>query len=367
MSGFYCGQEEQSYIKATLVEKYFLAWARVMNNKSRSSRLGYIDLFCGPGVYDDGTHSTPLKVLDIILSHEDFRDKFVTIFNDKNENYIKTLEKEVSNLDNIAMLKHEPSFYCSEIGESFREQFDNVSIIPSFIFIDPWGYKGVTKSLIQSLTEDWGCDCVLFFNYNRINPAINNDIVQGHMRDLFGEDRYAQLKYKLETLSDVPREDVIINEFSESMKDCGINYILPFRFFSRNKKSTSHYLIFLTKNILGYKIMKEIMANASKRDRDRIGTFQYMPSNYQQLSFLGGFYHSISNLKSDLLNKFAGETLSVKGIYQKHNVNTPYILRNYKDALLELEEERKITTFPAIRSIRKGKKTMADHVKITFP
>jgi len=35
----------------------------------------------------------------------------------------------------------------------------------------------------------WGCDCVFFFNYNRINAGINNPGVKKHMDALFGEER----------------------------------------------------------------------------------------------------------------------------------------------------------------------------------
>ena len=61
--------------------------------------------------------------------------------------------------------------------------------MPTFFFVDPWGYKGLSLRLINSVLKDWGCDCVFFFNYNRINMGLGNDAVEKHMDALFGKER----------------------------------------------------------------------------------------------------------------------------------------------------------------------------------
>jgi hypothetical protein len=53
----------------------------------------------------------------------------------------------------------------------------------------------------------------------------------------------------------------------------------------------------------------------------------------------------------------------MKQIYEQHSVDTPFIGRNYKDALLALESEGKIVAEPA----KRNKGTFADHVMVTFP
>ncbi|MCD4744485.1 MAG: hypothetical protein K8R67_18630 [Desulfobacteraceae bacterium] len=62
-----------------------------------------------------------------------------------------------------------------------------------------------------------------------------------------------------------------------------------------------------------------------------------------------------------LLKEFAGQTLTMRGIYEQHNADTPYIKKNYKNVLLELEEEGKI----AASNHRKG--TFGDSVMAIFP
>ena len=69
----------------------------------------------------------------------------------------------------------------------------------------------------------------------------------------------------------------------------------------------------------------------------------------------------IDDLKKILLGEFAGRTLTMREIYEQHNVDTPYVSKNYKTVLWELEEEGKITA----SKHRKG--TFGDSVMVTFP
>ena len=51
-NAFFDEPREQSRIKAAIVEKYFWAWANVLMpsvKKERDGRIGYFDLFAGPG------------------------------------------------------------------------------------------------------------------------------------------------------------------------------------------------------------------------------------------------------------------------------------------------------------------------------
>ena len=82
---FFDESTEQSQIKSRIVAKYFWAWAKVMiaTVKQRGQRLAYIDLFAGPGRYEDGTPSTPLLVLQRAISEPEMAKILITIFNDK--------------------------------------------------------------------------------------------------------------------------------------------------------------------------------------------------------------------------------------------------------------------------------------------
>ena len=55
-----------------------------------------------------------------------------------------------------------------------------------------------------------------------------------------------------------------------------------------------------------------------------------------------------------------GKELKMIDIYNEHSIDTPYIRKNYKDALLQLEFERKITS----TNHRKG--TFGDNIIAKF-
>jgi hypothetical protein len=50
---FFSEPRENSQIKATIIAKYFFAWAKIVGQ--HSDKIAYIDLFAGPGRYEDDT------------------------------------------------------------------------------------------------------------------------------------------------------------------------------------------------------------------------------------------------------------------------------------------------------------------------
>ncbi len=173
---FFDKRGEQSEIKARIVAKYFKVWAEIVipSVKKRDKRIAYIDLYAGPGRYDDGSKSTPLKILETAIESNDIRNMLVSLFNDKDDRHVNSLENAIKSLPGIETLEYEPKLYNVEVGEEIVKMFEEMRFVPTFFFIDPWGYKGLYLSLIKSALKDWGCDCVFFFNYNRINSGLNN-------------------------------------------------------------------------------------------------------------------------------------------------------------------------------------------------
>ena len=67
---------------------------------------------------------------------------------------------------------------------------------------------------------------------------------------------------------------------------------------------------------------------------------------------------------ASLLKDFAGRELSLTEIYERHSVDTPYVIKNYKDFLAQLEEEGKIA---CVLKGKRRKGTFADHLLVKFP
>lgn len=141
---FFDEVREQSQIKARIVQKYFWAWAKVIipTAKQHDNRILYIDLFAGPGRYDDGTISTPLLVLQKAIDDPDMRHMLVTHFNDRDASSAGKLRAAIEALPGVEKLKYKPTVSNEVVGEEIEKQFANANLIPTFFFVDPWGYKG---------------------------------------------------------------------------------------------------------------------------------------------------------------------------------------------------------------------------------
>lgn len=371
-SNFFAEQKEQSLIKSTIVAKYFDAWSNVIISTQKrsprdSQKIAYIDLFAGPGRYKDGTQSTPLRILTNAIEKPDLRERLVAIFNDKDEENSKALERTITKIRDIKTLKYKPQIYNQEVGEEIVKMFEDMNLIPTLFFVDPWGYKGLSLRLVNSVLKNWGCDAIFFFNYNRINMGIDNEAVKEPIEALFGEGQALALGNKLTGKDPHQRELLIIEELCQAQKAYGSRYVLPFRFKNDRGKRTSHHLIFVSKHFRGYEIMKDIMARESTSLTQDVPSFEYNPADFlPEQALLFQLSRPLDDLKDDLIQTFKGQKLTTQEIYEKHNVDTPYIKKNYKAVLRDLCDDGFIG---AVSSKGKPprKDTFGDKIIVTFP
>lgn len=377
MSGnsFFDEQKEQSLIKARIVEKYFWVWAKIIISTIKVSRrptseprIAYIDLFAGAGRYKDGSKSTPIKVLETAISDPDMRNMLVSIFNDADVENVNSLQQAIDAIPDIESLKYRPQVFNHEVGENIVKTFQESKLIPTLFFVDPWGYKGLSLQLINSVVKDWGCDCIFFFNYNRINMGLSNDAVKEHMDALFGQVRADQVRERLKGLSPQDRELAVVEAICEALREMGGRYVLPFRFRHPDGNRTSHHLIFVSKHVRGYEKIKEVMARESSEQTQGVPSFEYNPATLEQ-PLLFELTRPLDELEAMLLDTFSGRIMTMKEIYDQHHVGKPYIENNYKSALNNLESQEKIIADPPAnkRRRRNGKITFGPSVKVTFP
>lgn len=363
---FFEERQDQSKVKARIVSKYFAAWANVILPSviKQNSRLAYVDLYAGPGRYKNGAASTPIMVLEKAISDARLSKYLVALFNDVDSQKTSTLQSEIEKLSGIERLAYRPIVSCNAVNEDAERYFSETRLVPSFTFIDPWGYKGLSLKIVNGVIKDWGCDCVFFFNYNRINAGISNEVVEEHMAALFGSERAHKLRERVAGASPTMRESMILEEMTQAIKEMGGTYVLPFRFKSKSGRPT-HHLIFVSKNFRGYSIMKEIMTKESSTEDQGVPSFTYSPAD-ASMPLLFSLRQPLSALRASLLETFAGQELTTVQIYEQHSVDRPFIMKNYKEVLRQMEEDRVIQ----VRSLKTGKRpkgSFADHLLVRFP
>jgi three-Cys-motif partner protein len=361
LTGFFDERTEQSKIKTAIVVDYFITWAKIL--ATQAPRIGYADLFCGPGKYQSGEKSTPLLILEKAIAEPVLRQKLLTLFNDVNPDYTRTLQEAIDKLPGVGGLKYKPEITGCIVDSQYAKRFEDMKLIPVLTFIDPWGYKGLSQRLLRSIIKDFGSECIFLFNYNRINMAIEDPKKGDDIGGILGQGRLQTLRREIASLGPGAREATILGAVGEAIIDVGGKYLIPFRFAWEDGR-TSHYVCFVTKNHLGCQIMKEIMARKGFKDEDEVPRFEFVPGQAgRQLTF--DCLRPLTKLPDDLLKVFAGQTISVKELIRGHHPGTPFIAPNYRKVIRNLRDEGKVICTSEKGPIRKGQ--MPDHVSVTFP
>ena len=373
-TSFFDHPRKQSGVKSQIVAKYFGTWARIVTHHLKKTypgevrRIAYIDLFAGPGYYEDGSKSTPILVLEEAIKDSEISNRLVTVFNDANSHNIDLLRQGVARIDGIERLAASPQFDTLRVDQNVAEFIGENDNVPTLLFIDPFGYKGLSLDLINSVLSNFASDCIFFFNYVRINAAITNNFMDNNMTALFGSERLMRMRREICKLSTYERELYVFDEFVSELKEHHARHVQKFCFKKDDEDRTSHYLVLAAKHPKGYREMKEIMAKFSTICEQGVPTYTFDPKDDGMQPVLD-LTRPMDILVEDLTKTFAGQTLTRKAIYEQHSIGTRYIKNNYKKALSILESEGRITIQPPaeIRPKRNGEITLAEGVSVTFP
>jgi three-Cys-motif partner protein len=189
---FFDTPREHSKVKAQIVFKYVQTWGRIPSDYQRrigrEPELAYVDLFSGPGMYADGTSSTPMLVLKAAIEDPKIGTALRTYFNDLKEENVAALAEAIEELPGIEKIRFEPKRFNEEATLSLILRMGIPVRVPRLYFLDQFGYKHVTLAMIKSLMVDWA-ECIFFFNYRRVIAAIDNPAMVQNMFSLLAASR----------------------------------------------------------------------------------------------------------------------------------------------------------------------------------
>jgi three-Cys-motif partner protein len=322
----------------------------------------------------DGVKSTPLLIIEHVISSPNLCECVGALLNDEDASYIEELRRNLEELPGYEKLKRKPRLRTGSVDEELVAIFAKSNNVPSFSFVDPFGYSGLTLSLVQALVSGFGSDMVLFFSFDSINRALSNDLVREHVNALFGPKRAERLRQVVKDMRPDERKEVLIEAFIEAVtEDLGYEYVIPYVFEKEDKDRPSHYLIFISKRDLGFKIMKEIMYKESHDKTQGIAKFGYVRQvSAEKTPLLHLMNTPLSDFGRQLCADYAGQSLSRKALcedYDKFNPRNLFVDRNWRDVLTELETEGKVTCVPPRkdRPTRNGEFTFGPNTVVTFP
>lgn len=362
---FFNRQKEGSQKKANIVSNYFWIWSKTLVRKLRPGQyLQFLDLYAGAGRYVDGNASTPLLILEKIVRDEQLRENVKLIFNEKKKANYNALLEEINSYPGIETLKYAPVIYNKEVGGGDVESMLlDKQLMPTLIFADPFGYKGLSTDLFATALRQYGCEIIFFFNYRRINAAISNKVFEPHMEMLFGQERAKRLRADVtfrteydaelgETITEpvLPKDRELIlvsgmrSAFSDGFYPQKI-YTQEFQVKTHTGGRTSHYLMFVTKNAFAFGKMTEVMAKQSSQHIQGVASLGYNPKHAQLDMFLSTPERGpLDELMDELANFYAGQSLVFEKLFREHQlIAKRFTFANYREALLRLEKSGKIS------------------------
>jgi len=355
---FFRVQAGRSLAKSEIVSKYFAAWANIIG--AHAERIAYVDLFCGPGTYEDGARSTPLLVLDKACQNERVRRQLVSLFNDSDSEIADALKANVGCFPDGRGLAHTPEFDSKKVAHGTLARYAaRLGETPTLLFLDPWGYKGLSLEEIERFIGPWGSECIFFFNYRRVNAALSNQVLSGPVTALFGDQVASDLRRRLQDETASQRERLVLEELRSSLTRLYGKYVLWFRLAGPDQ-AANYYLVHVTKGWTGYEVMRDIMDHqSSSRDAFDVSSFEYNPSGQSSMFRLAG---SLPELEESLVNDYASQTRTAQDIFRQHSEGRMFVRRNYRHALLRLEAAGRVKCEPG----KRPSGTLAPRVRVTF-
>ncbi|MEK7477151.1 MAG: three-Cys-motif partner protein TcmP [Candidatus Coatesbacteria bacterium] len=339
--------EPHTAAKHDILRQYLSAWFPILN--TYNTKILYIDGFSGPGRYKGGEIGSPLIALEVARTHRQKLEGEIHFwFIDEDEDRLAYL------VDQLAAIDRPPHFIIHTDHGRFHEvigaALDGIApdhgIIPTFAFIDPFGFKGIPFSMVRRLLQQDKCEVLVTFMVDSVNRWINapNEAIRRQIAEAFGSDEPLSIMDGLgERIGKL--RSLYQKKLSEHAK-----YVRYFEMSNANDRPI-YYLFFATNNPLGHVKMKTAMwkVNSDGQYRFSDGTDQ------NQMVFLRD--DPASQLGAALMRQFAGKgELPVVLATRYVEDETAYLRTHMLAAMRSLEGNGKLAVNPKKQDGRNRKK-----------
>jgi three-Cys-motif partner protein len=266
--------DEHTRAKHEVLRNYLDQWVPIMGYASMKwweppPRVLLIDGFAGPGRYLGNEPGSPLIMLDAILSHghaEKLSEvTFYLYFIEKDPARAAYLEREVQKLNppknvTVGIVRGE---FADEFDELVSVE-DGKVLIPTFAFIDPFGYTQAKMSLSGRFLEFPRSEALFFLPMTDICRFLSRDGQESGLDALFGSPRWRDAI----ELDGRDRSDFLIDLFKKQLQSQGqVKHVRSFEI--RTDRGRDNRLVFATGHDKGLDAMKDAMWDVDPREGQR--------------------------------------------------------------------------------------------------
>ncbi|MDD5568088.1 MAG: three-Cys-motif partner protein TcmP [Candidatus Omnitrophica bacterium] len=344
-------QELHTKAKHLILKAYLQSWLAIVGQ--RFQKIVYVDGFCGPGIYENNEPGSPIlaintikEVLNKLGSARNLKsEKIELYFFDTDGDRIESLRGEISKTSidgsRIKVVIEQGEFEERVLPivkglQAERALYGTIS--PSLFFVDPFGVKGFSLSLIGEIFRLNSSEIFLLFDVDGIDRILRAwDEANSHiMLAIYGDSSREEL-LKIKDLPDQNQRLKMLRDlFWVALRNQRVGGIIPFGMFDYSQKIL-YDLIFLTNVRTGFSKMKEAMWKV-----DDSGEFKFSDAEHgEQLRFKFTVNHE-DNLWGILMAKFHGQKVSGLAIKNFVCDKTIY-LDKHKTAALKKHESSDIS------------------------
>ncbi|MGH9563332.1 MAG: three-Cys-motif partner protein TcmP, partial [Terracidiphilus sp.] len=291
--------EPHTRAKHEILKRYLQAWMIILS-QGKFPEILYVDGFAGPGEYAGGEKGSPIIALDTALGYSaPLAAKLHFLFVEKDSARAEHLKKQV------AQRKLRSNFnVIIEGGITFEAAFDKLCpqfmrggrLIPTFAFIDPFGWTGAPYNLVSRILSQRSCEVFVNFMYEEINRFIGHPDQVENFNAFFGSDDWKQCVTEAEPRARNRRlHDLYLRQLHMNA-----SYVRSFE-MSNDRDVTDYYLFYATNEMLGLKKMKEAMWKA-----DETGEFRFSDATDPNQLVLFQKAPSLPVLEARILAAFSG-------------------------------------------------------------
>jgi three-Cys-motif partner protein len=322
---------EHTAAKHEILRRYLGAWLSILGRRKRHPLLVLLDGFAGRGKYMEGEPGSPAIMFEQAKAVTDaglVKRVFVRC-SEPNETNFRHLKSVCDGLSHpkITVLPTKETF--DEIARKFIEYASGQTTPPpTFIMVDPYGVKGVRLETLRALLRFERVEVFLTFMVR--DPARH---LEGNYDDalteLFGGDAWRAC------VESSDRSECLMRIFQEVVTKDAAEYVLPYRVYEDEKRTVLYYLVHLTNNDRGMRVMKEKMIKKS-------GEMTFFPITLrppEQLGFDVAEPAPFPSLQRYLSKMYAGRTLSfVDLLNEDYPLGHSWVEGQYSQALQAMEK-----------------------------
>jgi len=321
--------EPHTAAKHRVLRSYLDAWLPAMGHQSQhvgraSPRLLLVDGFAGPGRYATGEPGSPIIMLEALLSRGDLDAlesvQFMFLFIEHDKARVERLRKEVAGLGRLpgnvdVRIEHGEfeSVFSSVIDPIVEE---GTRLIPTFAFIDPFGYSSASMSVTGRLLGFPRCEMLFFLPMSFIHRFVARPGQEAALTSLFGTDEWQAAI----PLQGDERTAFLLSLFERQLEQGkGVEYVRSFQL--RTQDGQDYRLVFSLGHLKGLEKAKDAMWKV-----DPVAGTSYAATTEagQEVLFSPEETIDTAPLLAELRSKFGTEWFTIDQADRCTLVDTPF-------------------------------------------